>query len=76
MIILTRKFWSYAGERATKTVVQTFLAALTAGAVGGILAVAWVPLLSAVVLAGVISVLTSYLAYTPATVLVKLDEVP
>lgn len=67
MTILTRAFWAYAGERATKTVAQTAIALLTVGGVTGVLDVAWVGLASAVALSGVVSVLTSVLAYTPAT---------
>ena len=66
MLILTKAFWIYAAERATKTVVQSLLASLLVGGVTGILAVAWLPALSTVALAGLISVLTSYLGYTPA----------
>lgn len=64
MTLFTKKFWSYAGERAVKTVVQVSLATLTAGGVAGILAVAWLPLASTVALAGIVSVLTSYLVYS------------
>ena len=64
MKIFTRAFWSYAGERAVKTVAQTAIAALTVGGVTGVLDVAWVPLASGVALAGLVSVLTSVLSYT------------
>jgi len=73
MYIFTRAFWAYAGERAIKTVAQTALALLGVGTLTGILAVAWVPLVSAVALAGLISVLTSVVAYAPATVLVPVN---
>lgn len=65
MTIFTRAFWAYAGERAAKTIAQTAVALLTVGSVTGVLDVAWVALASAVALAGVVSVLTSVLAYTP-----------
>lgn len=67
MNLFTKAFWVYAGERAVKTVIQVALATLTVGTVSGILAVAWLPLLSSVALAGLVSVLTSYLVYTKAT---------
>ena len=66
MTILTKAFWTYAGERATKTVAQTAIALLTVGGISGVLDVAWVGLASAVALSGIVSVLTSLLAYTPA----------
>jgi len=66
MIIFTRAFWTYAGERATKTVAQTSISLLTVGSVTGVLDVAWVGLASAVALSGIVSVLTSTLAYAPA----------
>jgi len=68
MIIFTRAFWTYAGERATKTVAQTAIALLTVGSVTGVLDVAWVGLASAVALSGIVSVLTSALAYSPTDV--------
>lgn len=67
MKIFTRSFWSYAGERAIKTVAQTAIAALTVGGIAGVLDVAWVPLASGVALAGIVSVLTSILAYDGLT---------
>ncbi|WP_120338143.1 holin [Cryobacterium soli] len=66
MIIFTLAFWSYAGERASKTVAQTAITALTVGGIAGVLDVAWVPLASGVALSGILSVLTSVLTYTPA----------
>jgi hypothetical protein len=65
MTIFTLAFWAYAGERATKTVAQTAIALLTVGGIAGVLDVAWVGVASAVALSGVVSVLTSVLAYTP-----------
>jgi hypothetical protein len=64
MKIFTKAFWSYAGERAVKTVAQTAIAALTVGGVTGVLDVAWVPLASGVALAGLVSVLTSIVGYS------------
>ena len=68
MTIFTRAFWTYAGERATKTVAQTAIALLTVGGISGVLDVAWVGLASAVALSGIVSVLTSLLAYSPDTI--------
>ena len=65
MTIFTRAFWTYAGERATKTVAQTAIALLTVGGISGVLDVAWVGIGSAVALSGIVSVLTSLLAYSP-----------
>ena len=63
MTILTKAFWSYTADRAIKTVAQTAIAALTVGGITGVLDVAWIPLGSAVVLAGLLSVLTSVISY-------------
>lgn len=68
MTIFTRAFWLYAGERSIKTLVQVLAAGLVATGVTGILDVAWVPLLSTAALAGILSVCTSLLAYSPARV--------
>lgn len=82
MSIFTKAFWSYAGERALKTVAQTAISLLTIGGIAGVLDVAWIPLASAVALAGIISILTSLTAYTPtgivvpSTVLVGTAETP
>jgi hypothetical protein len=65
MTIFSRAFWAYAGERAIKTIAQAAIAALTVGGITGVLDVAWIPLASGVALAGIISVLTSLVAYTP-----------
>lgn len=56
--MFTKLFWSDAVERAVKTVAQTMVAMLTAGAVS-LLTVDWVNLLSVAGLAGLVSVLTS-----------------
>jgi hypothetical protein len=58
MFIFTKAFWSYAGERAIKTVAQAALAVIGTGAVG-ILAVDWQGVVSVAVMAGVVSILTS-----------------
>lgn len=58
-----KAYWSYAGERAIKTVAQTAIATLTAAGVVGILQVDVVQLLSVSALAGLMSLLTSVLAY-------------
>jgi hypothetical protein len=68
MTIFTKAFWAYAGERAFKTIAQVAISLLTVGGIAGVLDVAWVPLVSAVALAGLISVLTSSVAYTPAAI--------
>ena len=57
-----KKFWSYAGERAIKTIAQTALATIGVGAVG-IFAVDWVNVGSVSALAGIMSLLTSVLQY-------------
>ena len=58
-----KKYWAYAGERAIKTVAQTAIATLTAAGVVGVLEVDTVQLFSVSALAGVMSLLTSVLAY-------------
>jgi hypothetical protein len=66
MFFFTREFWSYAGERSIKTVAQTAIAGLTVTGVTGILDVAWVAVASASALAGLVSLLTSVIAFSPA----------
>jgi hypothetical protein len=58
-----KKYWAYAGERAIKTVAQTAIATLTAAGVVGVLEVDVVQLFSVSALAGLMSLLTSVLAY-------------
>ncbi len=53
-----KQWWKAAGVRALKTVCQTAVALLGTGSVG-MLDVDWLGVLSASVLAGIISVLTS-----------------
>lgn len=57
------RYWAYAGERAIKTVAQTAIATLTAAGVVGVLEVDVVQLFSVSALAGLMSLLTSVLAY-------------
>jgi len=57
------RYWAYAGERAMKTVAQTAIATLTAAGVVGVLEVDVIQLLSVSALAGLMSLLTSILAY-------------
>ena len=58
-----RKYWSYAGERASKTIAQTAIATLTAAGVVGVLQIDVIQLLSVSALAGLMSLLTSMLQY-------------
>jgi hypothetical protein len=58
-----KKYWTYAGERAIKTVAQTAIATLTAAGVVGVLEVDVIQLFSVSALAGLMSLLTSVLAY-------------
>lgn len=57
--LVTSTFWKHTAERAIKTVAQTAVAGLTVTGVTGVLDVAWSVVLSASVLAGIVSVLTS-----------------
>lgn len=58
MTVLTREFWSFAGERAIKTFAQAALATLGGGTVG-LLDVDWVGVASVSAGAAVLSILTS-----------------
>ena len=60
-----KAYWTYAGERAVKTVAQTALATIGVGA-AGILDVDWANIASVSALAGVMSLLTSVLQYDKA----------
>lgn len=51
-------FWSYAGERAVKTVAQAALAFLGSGSIG-LFAIDWAGLASVSLGAGLLSLLTS-----------------
>lgn len=56
--MFTRKFWTYAGERAIKTVAQSALAFLGTGSVG-LFTIDWFSLSSVSLGAGLLSILTS-----------------
>lgn len=60
----TRKFWKDAAERATRTMVQAALAALAAQQTG-LLETDWLAGGSTVLMAGLLSVLTSLLSQWP-----------
>jgi hypothetical protein len=51
-------FWSYAGERALKTVAQAALAFIGTGSIG-LFTIDWVSMLSVSLGAGLLSILTS-----------------
>jgi hypothetical protein len=61
MTILSREFWSYAGERAIKTFAQTAIATLGGGTIG-VLDIDWVGVGSVSAGAAVLSILTSIVA--------------
>lgn len=56
------EFWSYAGERALKTVAQAAIAFLGSGSIG-LFAIDWVSLASVSLGAGLLSVLTSVISH-------------
>jgi threonine dehydrogenase-like Zn-dependent dehydrogenase len=58
MRIFSLEFWSYAGERAIKTVAQSAIAVLGTGSIG-LFAIDWVSLASVSLGAGLLSILTS-----------------
>jgi hypothetical protein len=58
-----KKYWSYAGERAIKTVAQTAIAIITASAALSIVEVDFAQVVGVAALAGLMSLLTSVLAY-------------
>ena len=58
-----RAFHAYATERALKTVAQTALAMITASAAISVVEVDWIQVVGVAALAGVMSLLTSVLAY-------------
>jgi threonine dehydrogenase-like Zn-dependent dehydrogenase len=58
MKIFSLEFWSYAGERAVKTVAQSAIAVLGTGSIG-LFAIDWVSLASVSLGAGLLSILTS-----------------
>lgn len=61
--MFTQKFWSYAGERAIKTVAQSALAFLGTGSVG-LFTIDWYSLTSVSLGAGLLSILTSIVTKT------------
>jgi hypothetical protein len=73
MNILTKAFWAYSLERAIKTVAQAAIAAIGTGALG-IIGLDWLTIVSVSALAGVISILTSIVGYTPAGVITEATE--
>jgi hypothetical protein len=56
------EFWSYAGERAIKTVAQAAIAFLGSGSIG-LFTIDWVSLASVSLGAGLLSVLTSVISH-------------
>jgi len=58
MKIFSLEFWSYAGERAIKTVAQSAIAFLGTGSMG-LFTIDWVSLASVSLGAGFLSILTS-----------------
>jgi hypothetical protein len=58
MTVLSREFWSFAGERAIKTFSQTAIATI-GGISVGILAIDWIGVFSVSAGAAVLSILTS-----------------
>lgn len=55
----SKTFWADAAERAVKTVAQTALSLLTINSIPNLMAFDWKGFVSAIFLAGVISLLTS-----------------
>ena len=62
MKFFSREFWSYATERAVKTVAQSAFAFLGTGSMG-LFAIDWVSLASVSLGAGLLSILTSVIAH-------------
>lgn len=62
MKFFSLEFWSYAGERAVKTVAQAAIAFLGSGSIG-LFAIDWVSLASVSLGAGLLSVLTSVISH-------------
>lgn len=58
-----KSYWAYAGERAIKTVAQSAIAVITANAALSIVDVDFVQVVGVAALAGLMSLLTSVLAY-------------
>jgi hypothetical protein len=57
------KYWAYASERAIKTVAQSAIAVITANAALSIVDVDFVQVIGVAALAGLMSLMTSVLAY-------------
>ena len=62
MKFFSREFWSYATERALKTVAQSAVAFLGTGSMG-LFAIDWVSLASVSLGAGLLSILTSVISH-------------
>jgi hypothetical protein len=62
MKLMSKEFWSFAGERAIKTFAQAALATLGGGSVG-LLTIDWPGLLSVSAGAALLSVLTSVVTH-------------
>jgi hypothetical protein len=58
-----KQFHEYATERALKTVAQTAIAMITASAALSVTEVDWIHVVGVAALAGIMSLLTSVLAY-------------
>jgi hypothetical protein len=58
-----KQFHEYATERALKTVAQTAIAMITASAALSVTDVDWIHVVGVAALAGIMSLLTSVLAY-------------
>jgi hypothetical protein len=58
-----KSYWAYSGERAIKTVAQTAIAIITASAALSIVEVDFAQVVGVAALAGLMSLLTSVLAY-------------
>lgn len=64
MFLFTKDFWTYAFERAVKTVAQAAVALITAEAFGLFNGDAWLNVASVAGMAGIVSVLMSLTAYS------------
>lgn len=64
MYLFTKDFWTYALERAIKTIAQTAVAVITGEAFGLFNGDAWLNVLSVAGMAGIVSVLMSLQSYS------------
>jgi hypothetical protein len=64
MFLFTKDFWTYAFERAVKTIAQAAIALITAEAFGLFNGEAWINVASVAGMAGVVSILMSLTAYS------------